>query len=117
MSADLCPTTGEMHRADWSECEHCGYPTPEDRIAVLEGEVDSLIAERDVYRERSAAWKGLAQLRGMALLAYRHGGEPTEATCRAIQQAQFDLAVIDPPAVDDLTELQLRIDQLQDGAS
>jgi hypothetical protein len=53
----------------------------------------------------------------MALLAYRHGGEPTEATCRAIQQAQFDLAVIDPPAVDDLTELQLRIDQLQDGAS
>lgn len=24
MSADLCPTTGELHRTDWTECEHCG---------------------------------------------------------------------------------------------
>lgn len=23
MSADLCPTTGHPHRADWSECERC----------------------------------------------------------------------------------------------
>jgi hypothetical protein len=38
VSADLCPTTGEMHRADWAECEHCGYPTPEDRAAVEDTE-------------------------------------------------------------------------------
>lgn len=47
MSADLCPTTGEMHRTDWAECEHCGYPTPEDRAAVeaMEDRVRELTAE------------------------------------------------------------------------
>ena len=25
MSADLCPTTGRMHRTDWTECVHCRY--------------------------------------------------------------------------------------------
>jgi hypothetical protein len=53
---------------------------------------DALAGER----ERSAAWRALAEARALLLVHYRTGSRPSEALLKRLDKAKADVKRVDP---------------------